>query len=586
MEVHVAFGNSSKPSRIFSYGALPPDHEDLVVAQMRVANRYRSALVELERVRRGRALDALRARFPEVPALEAEVEALRERIAQVEAAVKVRNAAARRRRATAEERAELRGLRERRREVYADLKARKAWDDPGLQPDLEAVEKWAKEEALALRARFAHPADGEGPPLYWPTYLEVEDSLRGARRGAPPVFRRFTGEGQVSMQLQKGLPVPDLLACTDTRLRLEVQDAGKRHYRLWLRIGSEGRAPLWAKVPIILHRDLPADARIKWARLLRRHCGTHWRWQVQFVLERDEWPADAASGGACGIDLGWRLVSKGLRVAFWAGDDGRSGELVIPHADLARWRKADDLTSIRDRNFNAARDALAAWVRGGVALADWLRVELTHLHQWRSPARLAALLWRWNGARYERGREVPWQPPPGFEGVPGFGRFPGDGEIFARLWAWRKQDRHLYDWLANNREKAVRWRDDLYRRFARELTGRYYTVVFERTDWREMVALPAADAEGVELRTSNHRIAAVGRLRQFVREKAGEYQEVDPKHTTKRCHACGSLEDFDAARELEHPCSACGEVWDQDHNAAKNLLQAFAAPAASGGIVG
>jgi transposase len=106
-------------------------------------------------------------------------------------------------------------------------------------------------------------------------------------------------------------------------------------------------------------------------------------------------------------------------------------------------------------------------------------------------------------------------------------------------------------------------------------------VVFEDADWREMVTLPAADAEGIELRTTNHRIAAVGRLRQFVREKAGEYQEVDRKHTTKRCHACGSVEDFDAARELEHSCSACGEIWDQDYGAAKNLLRAFQSPAMS-----
>jgi hypothetical protein len=263
----------------------------------------------------------------------------------------------------------------------------------------------------------------------------TEASLRGARKGAPPVFRGFRGEGKVAVQIQNGLAVTDLLACADTRLRLEVQDIERRHYLLWMRVGSEGRAPIWAKIPIILHRDLPSDARVKWAYLLRRRRGTHWRWQAQFVLERDEWPSDAGSSGACGVDLGWRLVPGGLRVAFWAGDDGRSGELVIPHADLARWRKADDLASIRDKNFNVARDALATWLRGGVTVPDWLRVELSHLHQWHSAARLAALLWRWNGARYERGREVAWQPPPGFEGVPGSGRFAGDEEIFPRLWA-------------------------------------------------------------------------------------------------------------------------------------------------------
>src|SRR5262249_40148738 len=143
------------------------------------------------------------------------------------------------------------------------------------------------------------------------------------------------------------------------------------------------------------------------------------------------------------------------------------------------------------------------------------------------------------------------------------------------------QDRHLFDWLSNNRARAVRWRDDLYRRFARELTGRYQVVVFEKTDWREMAAVPAADAEGAGPRTTNHRIAPVGRLRQFVKEKAGDCQEADPAYATKRCHACGSVEDFDAARELEHTCSACGEVWDQDENGARNLLALAASGAAA-----
>jgi hypothetical protein len=581
----MAFGNDSKPARIYSYGALPPDREDLVLTEMRLANRYRNDLVELERSRRARSLEAMRARFPEVPALEAEAEALREQIASAEDEIKRRNAAARRRRATAEERAGLRGLRERRKAVYADLKARKAtaWADPGLQEDLAGVEEWATAEKKALRARYAHPPGGEGPALYCGTYLTVEAALQRARRGAPPVFRGFRGEGKVSVQLQRGLSVPDLFGCTNNHLRLEAQDANKRHYLLWLRVGSTGRDPVWAKAPVILHRDLPAAARVKWAYLLRRRRGSHFRWEAQLVLARDEWETAAAAGGACGVDLGWRLVPAGLRVAYWAGDDGRSGELIIPRDDLGRWSRVESLSSTRDTNFNVIRDALAAWLRATTAaVPDWLREALAYLPQWRSPARLAALLWRWNGVFYRKGREIPWQPFPAQEGPAGCGRFLGDEDIFPRLWAWRRQDRHLLDWQENTRQRAVRWRDDLYRRFARELAGRYHTLIFEKVNWRELQEQPPADGEA-RLWTTNHRIAAVGRLRQFVREKAGDFQEADPAHTTQRCHACGSLEDFDAARELEHACSGCGQLWDQDFNAAKNLLQALAASGSNAG---
>lgn len=596
----MAFGNASKPSRIYSYGALAPDLEGEVVRQMRLAARYRNALVELELARRQRALDALRARFPEVPALEAEWRALDDQLAEGRKAARRQNALERKRRLSKAESRALQEVRARRRDVYARLRARKveAWADPALREDLAAVKEWAAAEQRRLRGLFSGP-QADGPGLFWGSYLPVEASMQSARCGAPPAFRGFSGEGKVCVQLQKGLSVPDLLACEDQRLRLEAVDEGKRHYLLWLRVGSKGRAPVWAKAPVVLHRDPPANARVKWAHLLRRRCGTHWRWQAQLVLEREAWPAAAPPGGACGIDLGWRLLAHtddgapcahcglpagedrapacGLRVAYWASGDGESGELVIAHQGLRRWHKSDELASIRDRDFNEARAALAAWLRSEAAAPEWLRNTLSHLHAWRSPARLAALLWRWHGVRCEQGRQTPWRPPAGLRGPPGCGRFLGDEKIFDRLWAWRKRDKHLADWQANNLRKAVAWRDDLYRNFAKTLAGKYRVLVFEDTDWRELQEVPEVEEGGAELRTTNHRIAAVGRLRQLLREKAAEVVLADPAYTTRRCHACGWLqEDFDQARDLEHACenSECGRAWDQDYNAAVNLLAA------------
>ena len=42
--------------------------------------------------------------------------------------------------------------------------------------------------------------------------------------------------------------------------------------------------------------------------------------------------------------------------------------------------------------------------------------------------------------------------------------------------------------------------------------------------------------------------------------------------STKACAWCGSVEAFDAAASIEHTCSSCIRTWDQDANAARNLL--------------
>lgn len=597
--------------RIYSYGAKTPDLEEQIIGQMRLANRYRNALVEMERERRERSLNALRARFPDIPALEAEYQALTNQLEEDRKASRQQNALQRKRRLSKEEKQILTEVRQQRRQVYARLRERKAeaWADPDLRADLQAVENWlcgqrvpgrrTRGPSRAKQVRGEFTAQG----LRQEGYQPAEASMQGARKGPPPRFKRFTGEGKLSLQIQGGMSPAELLACEDGRVRLKAIHAASRYYQLWFRVGSEGRQPIWAKVPLVLHRDLPADARIQWVSILRRQCGTHWRWQVQFTLKREEWPQVAALKGACGVDLGWRQVEGGLRVAYWVGQDADEaeesparilcaedlkdgfpscGELILSDEDLCRWHKADEIASIRAKNFNAVRDELTAWLRKTTDVPDWLRETLSHLHVWRSPARLEMLLWRWHGVRYKKGRETPWQPHPDYQGLPGCGRFAGDETIFPRLWAWRKQDKHLYDWQEANRQKAVRWRDDLYCNFARTLADRYRTVVFEKTNWRELQEVPEVDEDGIESRTTNHRIAAVGRLRQLVRKKTGRYVETDPTHTTTRCHSCGAIEEFDAARELEHTCQACGETWDQDQNAALNLLDAASDETANG----
>ena len=78
----------------------------------------------------------------------------------------------------------------------------------------------------------------------------------------------------------------------------------------------------------------------------------------------------------------------------------------------------------------------------------------------------------------------------------------------------------------------------------------------------------------------NRTLAAPHTLRLAVLNACGRtgvtVESVSAVNTTHICHLCGSLEEFDAAEHLNHRCRSCGMVWDQDVNAARNLLAGVA----------
>ena len=556
------FGHPSSPSQIYSYGAhAPTTHGALVEAQLQAAHRYRNALVALERSRRTRVTEALQAHDPGLPALEAQMTALADTLATVRADLRRQHAHARRHASPEAQRREIAALRDQLARLRAAVKVRKTrlFADGRLRAMLAAIDDEMAARQKALRAASA---------LYWGTYLAVEEGLARARHGPPPQFHRWTGDGKLAVQLQGGLTVADACRGADTRLRLVPVAAGAyapgaprrlRRTHASLRIGSDRRAPVWAEVPVVLHRPLPTNATIKWVYLVRRHVATQTEWRLQFVVTQAEGfgKADAAATGTVAVDVGWRRLAAGLRVAYWVGDDGAEGQLVLPEAILTRLQKVEALQSVRDTHFNTMRGVLVDWLHAHRPPA-WLQERTPGLPAWRSPTRLAALAVHWRDHR-----------------------FAGDQTIYRALEAWRVQDKHLYEWQAHQRQRTLRWRDELYRRFAAGLRRRYRTGVIEDTDWRQLQHRPAPEATAPAGGVRHYqRLGAPGRLLAYVRESLTEVVEVDATDSTQRCSTCSQRMHFDAAN-LMALCPHCGARHDQDQNACKNLLRV----AAGGGIL-
>jgi transposase len=221
---------------------------------------------------------------------------------------------------------------------------------------------------------------------------------------------------------------------------------------------------------------------------------------------------------------------------------------------LHEFLKCYDLRSIRDKHFNEINTELGAWLAENET-PEWLSEILKNLPTWRSQGRLVTLVLRWCDERFH-----------------------GDTEIYQKLEHWRKRENHLYDWEANLRDQVHRRRREIYRIFAAEIIRRHDTVILEDFDLRRIAKkMDAESGTSGSLPMDRQRfIAAVSELRLALKnaclQAGAEVLAVDAKNSTVECHECGHLEKFDASNKVWQTCSKCGKLWDQDYNAAINLL--------------
>ena len=607
---------------VYSYGAKPPSlREAECCEQIFLAHRYQNKLVEIERNRRERtatymdtvlgpellqrrdfleeqikiALESVKKARQDTAKLKIDSEA--RSAMKKEDAKKARQKSVRRVKMDPEAkaqielwRAELKDVRLRIREKKTAIRAAEAEVNEGPIAIINAESKQAVRDARAVCG------------VFWGTYLLAERAHQLACGSiAPPKFHRFDGSGQIGVQLQgqcegadrAGLPVSKLGSGDN---RLQVLDMAQTEWRpkwdpvgrncpgpnleswrlLRIRIGSDKRDPIWAEVPFKLHRPLPENGIVIWATVQRRRCGTTFTWHVQFTLSiPGESSVHQDPNRTATIDVGWRVVPDGLRVATLS-----SGEsLVLNDRILGQLEKPEKIRSGRDKDFDAIRISLQAWLTDKEP-PTWLTVKdkrdetpLQNLGKWRSTAKLAKVVLQWRD-----------------------NRTPGDEDIYQALEAWRKQDRHLLEMESHLRQRGQNARLDLYRNWALQVCKMYGVLVLEKIDLRELAKIPTVESpdDPMPLRVRHARtFATISELKLCLEEAAiktgTELRYHLPRDTTQRCHLCGHLDrggPLSAVsgqpmgklasrvdpRPLEIRCPACGFSVDQDFRAAQNLL--------------
>lgn len=555
---------------VYRYGLLKPIEQNAAVRDaMFRAHQYRNVLVEVERGRRA-AMREAEAAYGNGPAL---LEAVETAETFVQAALELRNKermARGNKKDTPEVKEMVRDATDAKKSAVAAWRdyRRSLVDDPRMQAERDRINNLAGDLRRSARSHCN---------IYWGTYILIEAADEASRKqplyeGAKPndpSFVRWQGEGRIGVQLQGGLPSEDAFG-SSTLLRIdpvpeEAWHSPTRGVRrkksrtcLRIRVGSHpDKTPVWAVFPMIMHRPLPQGSTIKNATVSLHKIGPREEWSVQITValadgfvRRRSVPAD----GAVSVDLGWRTTQTGIRVATYASTDGTVEHIELPDTWISQLRKADDLRSIRDKNFLATKTSLITSIEG-LNLPEWMRRYTATITHWRSPDRMANFVRFWKDRRWV-----------------------GDQEAYEAAEAWRYQDFHLWQWETSQRKKALRHRREIYRCLAAKLAAKYRTVVLEDFDLRPVViAKPPAHAVDDTVSTPgarhNRQMSAPSELVGALKNAFADVSIVDGANTTKTCHACGSLEEYNAKENIHHACSSCDAVWDQDVNAAKNLLR-------------
>ena len=432
---------------------------------------------------------------------------------------------------------------------------------------------------LELARRDAVKRARQNSGLWWGNYNAVAASYERARqmtfrRKAELHFHRHDGGGRFTNQIQGGMTTDALFSSGHSQVQVSPLRAdawthpcrGERRRlqrttmtaTVFTRDGQR-RSVSW---PMIMHRPIPDDSLIKEVVVSRRRQGNAWRWSVTFTCSRMiEPPRPAETGQIKAIDLGWRKVEGGLRVAtVLAEGQAHPTHIILPQAILDGFAYADDIRGERDDMLNEVLPKVRA--------IDWTQ----------APPTLAAI-----------GQAVKAAPKIGFGRVASLAiawREHSDwrAEDYELLEAWRKDDKRLWIEEFNLRDKLQGRRRDFYRNQAKALVAGVRVVILEEFDLAEAAKVKRENGqENVIPAPSRHyrTVAAIHELRKWVELQAVKVSAEICRHSgvsTWLCHACGLDVHSAHPESLIQSCSN-GHVWDQDENACRNMLAGYDASA-------
>jgi len=609
----------STDSRVYQYGLLPPTvNADLVQEQLWEAHHLYNDCIALLRWK-GESLSALREKF--CPELSEAKKRLGRAKAELEEQRTLIGTLRSRKPAGAEAKQEhaahLKLVKERGRELSARVK-KCAAELKALREGLSENAAYQKEleelqvEVGAKRRAIYKDKVTTRKLVFWSTFNLASASAEQAYRTSyeSPRFRRWSGDGQLGVQLQTKLPAAQVFDGTSSFFQLDPIDPRAwdpsvpkgerkrlRRTKMRLRIlsGERGK-PIWAEWPIILHRPFPEGAVIPAVTVNRRmRAGREiWTAQVTVLAPGTALKTLPDDPKMIALDLGWRKKEgNDLRVAYWLDSEGASGELCLPATYQDRRRRggqgsteqetrklrdeweaagnrrvlshrdklqmAKSIQSKRDRDVDELKLYLRRALKGREDLDPDLKADLRYMHLWRAPRRFVGLL-------RKHGDKMP-------------------EAVRQHLQQWHLHDKHHWQYEHGCRLRALRSRRDHYRNFAAQLVRDYDVIVIEKFRTSKVakkpkpeqkVDLPKEEAAMHNAASNQRTEAAPGEFQTAIKQAAARVGvrvlEVGAANTSRKHAACGYDKPWKTPHELKHTCEGCGETFDRDANAAQNIL--------------
>lgn len=564
------------------------DLDDVAMAQLRAAHDLRNELVAVER-RHAEVVQAIWATDPKVASAQRDLDDVNELLTAAVAVARGERAADRTTVTRADTKDAIAALRARQTAARHALRAARDAAAPALRPAM----------AAALHAKRALTASGgplscaNTPGVAAGTWSDVVDhhrtavdqvaKARTAGRPAEMRFHRWDGSGTLRAQLKRpaGAPartpatvaagtgiwrnVAQLTPCHDPDVWAAMSRPEQRRARLGrLRMTLGGGERL--DIPVIVHRPIPPDADITDVRVTRRRIAGGHRLSVQVTCRVPD-PAPRDGGRDVAVHIGWRSLGRnaGTRVAVIAatgpldpppgGLDGivrlstdrQHAEVVMPPGWNDVWDRIDTIRGTRDRDLDRLRAGIAAQLP--VAGIDATAGDIA---RWRSPRRFVAL-----------GRD-----------------WPADHPAAAELETWRRRDRRRWETESHTRDKIVARRRDAWRNIAAWLTRPGTgSITIDTTPVAQLTLVPDDnDTTQARAARANRQTAAPAELRATIDTEARTAgittTSADNTNITRTHIACGTtITDPDApANAIAIWCPTCKTHYDQDHNAARHLL--------------
>jgi hypothetical protein len=295
-----------------------------------------------------------------------------------------------------------------------------------------------------------------------------------------------------------------------------------------LRIGTAtGKGAEWVRIRAKCGNwhDVPDDADITNAKLTRRKDGQRWAYTLSLTVKgvvKNSHPM--AKSGLVSFDWGHRehghdRAREGIRAFVWTGDDGNTGEVLIPAECRRCLDKIDVLKARMDDAFNARKRAMG------------LRERNRHTYRRK--------LLRSGVRTEEESNWLKWET-----------RYERQVERLRRRWQ--------------------NLRKETYTQAVRSLRRRYAKFAFE-DESNASLKRQQKDEQMSRRARANRDLSARYEFVSLCERYGAEIVPVSARNTTRECPSCGHLGENTA--ELVSVCLSCGTARDKDYGAARVILR-------------